>query len=213
MDDLARFDKDRKYLFWDCETEHLNLFQNKPWEIGLSLFQNKQLLHEEVVYIKWDKLEITEIARKLTKYDTKVHLINRDGLSPKDACEKVCEYIYDPDIYSVGSNLLGFDIHVLNFLRRYSGKTVDYSFVNRVYDTVAITKGYVDGWAPPDKQEQNIYWQYRILNDPKKTRSGIKTACKIFGVQYEEDAHHDAIADNHMTWKIFQQAINTIDIK
>lgn len=213
MDDLARFNKNRKYLCFDFETEHLNLFQNKPWEIGLSLFQNKKSIHEEVIYIKWDKLDITEMARKLTKYDTKIYLIEKYGISPLEACEKICKYIYDQEIFSVGSNLLGFDIHVLNFLRRYCDKPVDYSFVNRVYDTVAITKAYVDNWTPPDTQKENIFWQYRVLNDPKKTRSGIKTACKIFGVQYDEDAHHDAIADNNMTWKIFQQAIHTIDIK
>lgn len=213
MDDLARFDKNRKYLFLDCETEHLNLYQNKPWEIGLSLWQNDKFIHEEVIYIKWEKLEITEIARKLTKYDTKIHLIERDGITPKEACDKISNFIYDKDIYSVGSNLLGFDIHVLNYLRRVCGKNIDYTFTSRIYDTVAIVKAMILGFDPPENQSENIFWQYRIMNDPKKVRSGIKGACNFLDVEYDENAHHDAIADNRMTQKIFQKAIKTIDIK
>lgn len=212
MDELARYNQDRKYLFIDAETEHLNLHENKPWEIGITLVQGKKIIHEEVVYTNWPNLKVTKMAAQITKFYDKEHLV-KNGLQPDKTCDILDKYLSDESIFPVGSNLIGFDAHIFNYVRRYCGKPVDYSFVNRTYDTHLITKAHIHNMSPPSCQKDNILWQLKVGSDPRKTRSGIKSGCKLFGVEYKEDCHHDAIADNRMTWDIFKQIINTIEIR
>lgn len=212
MDDLARFDKNRKYLFIDAETECLNLFENKPWEIGITLVQDKKILEERVVYTNWPDLKVTKIAAMITKFYEKEHLVKR-GLNPEQTCDILDKYLKDPTIYPVGSNLLGFDSHVFNYVRRYCGRPIDYSFINRTYDTHLLTKAYIKNFDPPIYQKDNIYWQMKVSNDPDRSRTGIKAGCKLFGVEYLEDYHHDAIQDNRMTWSIFDKILYNIEIR
>lgn len=221
--------KNKKFLCWDLETEHLNLYKNKPWEVGLSLYHGDSLEKEEVIYINWDlvndPLEITNIAAKLTKYEDwydpktgrnmrgKKHLVKEKGIRPDEACKIIIDYLCKDDVYSIGSNLLGFDSHVFNFLRRYSNQGVDYSFVNNVYDTVPLTKAAILNLSPPNYQKKNFSWQMKIHANKKRVRSGIKGACNHFGIEYKENAHHDAIADNHMTWEIFKKILFEMEVR
>lgn len=231
MDKLVRDNYTDKFCYFDCETESLSLFSNKPWEIGVTTYQGKKLIHEEVIYVKWPDFNITKIAAHITKYHiyntergqpttlasdqtgAKSKIVEKLGITPKEACEKLCSQIYNKDTYSIGSNLFGFDLHVVNYLRRYVGMPVDYSIADRTYDTHALTKAHMLGLTPPSDKKENFTWQQKVINHPKRLRSGIKAACTHFGVEYKDDCHHDAIADNHMTRDIFLAATNVMDIK
>ena len=119
----------------------------------------------------------------------------------KDIFEK---YLYDPEYYSIGHNVLGFDIYIHNILRKACGKKSDYSYINRMFDTNCLAKAFKMNLKKPDSNL--TLWQSKLNNYRKK---GMKTSqgflLKEFGIEHDPKKLHDAIYDVKMTLEIFHQ--------
>jgi len=46
INNLLRFDNNKKWLIFDFETEDLNLFSSRPWQLSYCLYQGNEKIEE-----------------------------------------------------------------------------------------------------------------------------------------------------------------------
>jgi DNA polymerase III alpha subunit (gram-positive type) len=206
---LLRFKKKQKYVVFDFETEGLNLRYSKPWQLGFIIAEGKQVQHEYNLHIDFPDLNISEDAKRITRFSQAIH-----DKKKKDKCEVLdCfeKFLYDPDYLIVGHNILGFDIYIHNMLRLACGKQSDYSYMDRTLDTNCLAKAYRMNLKKPDGNL--TFWQCKLNNYIKRgMKTNQKVLLKEFDIEFEEDKLHDAIYDVKMNLEIFHKLIWKVEV-
>lgn len=201
---FLRFDKDKKYVFIDCETFNLclNFCHNLPWQIGMIKVIGDKIESTKNFYLKWDThLKISADAARITRFNPKI--LEKNGLSPEEAFPTIEDWLDNCD-YIVGHNILGFDLYLIKGLYERMGKSYKH-LVNKIIDTNAIAKGLKSGNYYKNK-ENLLEYQYKLNNTRIK---GIKTNLTSLGKEYEISHNyenlHDAIVDLELNVKIWNK--------
>ena len=139
-EELLRFNKNQKFLFFDYETCHLNLAsqENKPWQLAFLLMKGEEVLDQADYWLKWKDLNVSEGAARVTGW-TRAKYEKKAG-DPDKALKHFEEHLYDDSVIPVGHNILGFDVYIHNIHRKLLRKKTDYSYITRCLDTVCIAK-------------------------------------------------------------------------
>ena len=130
----------QKYLVFDTETEGLNLFSSKTWQLSWIVCQGNKTLETHDEFIIHKELNIPEVVKKITGFNWDTY--NRKAKPLDEVWSKFEKYIFDPQYIVVGQNLLGFDVYMLAVLQRLLGQEPDYSYLPRILDTRALGKAY-----------------------------------------------------------------------
>jgi len=74
-ENLLRFRKKQKYIVFDFETCNLNLAStnNKPWQLAFNIYDSDRLLESKDYFIEWDDLNLSEGARRVTGFNSKLY--------------------------------------------------------------------------------------------------------------------------------------------
>lgn len=209
---LLRFQEKQKYILFDLETCHLNLVNkdNKPWQIGYVIGEGKNIVKTVAHMILWDPLNITDGAAKVTKFDKKKYL--EEAKNPKSVYSELETYLYDKNYIILGHNILNFDVYLLNIWRQLIGLKTDYSFIERCFDTNALSKA-IKLNVKPREDENLIAFQYSMLNHKQK---GLKTNLTTLGTEYklefDPESLHDASKDTELNWKVWNKIVWEIEI-
>jgi len=212
---LLRFKLDQKILFWDCETENLSLgdssiHKNRPWQSGFILCQGKNTLLEKQREIWWPDLNISEEAAKITRFDR--YNYEQNARDPKEVWDEFAQYFYDPSVLIVGQNILNFDNYILNNWRRNIGLPTDWSFINRVIDTRALSVAIQKGNKTVDHNDL-LCWQMRFMHHRERgLKATLESMVKHYGFPYDRNLHHDSLNDCRYTRDVFQKMIYEIEI-
>lgn len=210
MEDLLRFKFDQKYIIFDTETEGLNLVSSKPWQLAWIEATGKKITKKQNRFLKWDELNVSEGAAKITGFDKKDYLSKAED--PTAVFKEFMELISQDDVIVVGQNILGYDLYMLGVIARNLNLKVDFSFAKRCFDTKAIATAIAKGNKSPDKADF-LSWQLRYLNYRER---GLKTNQKFLLQQYEiefdESKLHDALYDIEKNFEIFQKQLWQIDV-
>ena len=213
MDNLLRFEFNQRYTIFDAETEGLNLYSSRPWQLSWIKTVGKKIIDKEDFLLRYDDLNVSEGAARVTGFDKKEYFKN--AVDPFFVGQKFLADIADEDVMIVGHNILNFDIYIIQILRRIMGLPPDYSFMNRLLDTRPLFFAVTEGMQKPD-DESLIEWQYKILNMPEiRRRRGITSLpamLKYFDIPYEEDKLHDSLYDIELTAKCLFDVLNKLDI-
>lgn len=190
-----------KYIVFDTETENLSLMYNKPWQLGLLICEGYKTISENLYYIKWDNLNVSEGAAKATRFDERNYKLK--AIENESILNIFEEYLYNPEYLILGHNILQFDIYIHNIWRRSLGRKTDYSYVNRFIDTNAIAKA-IKLERPYKKDDNFLAWQYQMLNVRKK---GLKSSLTHLGkendIEWDYDNLHEGLKDcqlNNLIW-------------
>jgi len=190
----------QKYLVFDTETEGLNLFSSKTWQLSWIVCQGNKILETHDEFIIHKELNIPEIVKKLTGFNWETY--NRKAKPLDEVWSKFEKYIFDPQYIVVGQNLLGFDVYMLAILQRLLGQEPDYSYLPRIYDTRALGKAYREELDKPNKDF--LSWQYKIINDRSlKAKVSQNQLLKFFDIEFDQDKLHNALYDIQMCYQIF----------
>ena len=139
-ENLLRFNKKQKYIFFDFETCCLNLnsLDNKPWQLGYIVIEDGEVVLKKDCWILWDDLKMTPAAAKMTGWtESKYEKLAKPADKILEEFEK---YLYNDAYINVGHNILGFDIYIHGIYRRCLNKKVDYSYIERSIDTLCLAK-------------------------------------------------------------------------
>lgn len=210
MDDhLLRFDKEKQYVFIDCETENLclNEFHNLPWQVGMLRVVGNKVVDEKDFYVGWDRpLNVSKEAARITKFSPKQY--KDRAIYFAEVFPTIEDWLDNAD-HIVGHNLLGFDIYLIKDMYERAGKSYDH-IMRKIIDTLPIARGVKSGDFY--KQDEDfLAYQYRMLAFRKK---GMKTSLmqlgKDYDIDFNPDTLHDAVNDlklnvavwNKLKWQV-----------
>jgi DNA polymerase III epsilon subunit-like protein len=211
-ENLLRFNKKQKYIFFDFETCCLNLgsLDNKPWQLGFIVIENGKVVKKKDYWIKWDDLKMTPAAAKMTgwtqsKYDKK-------ATDAKQILKDFEHYLYDDSYINVGHNILGFDIYVHGIFRRCLGLHPDYSYVSRSIDTLCLAKA-IKNDIKFSREDDLFSWQYRLNNMiDRKSKKKLIDLCKDYDISIDESKLHDAMYDIEQNYEVFKKMLWEVNI-
>jgi DNA polymerase III epsilon subunit-like protein len=209
--DLLRFNDKQKYILFDLETENLSLASNnKPWQLGYIIGEGKETKEAVAQMIKWDPLNISEGAAKVTKFNKKKY--NAEALDPLEVLTKLDSYIYDKEYKIIIHNGLGFDVYIHNNWRKTLGFKTDYSYINRVYDTNCLAKA-IKTQSAPKENEKLILFQYKMNHFRKKgLKTNLTALGEEYGIDFDPETLHDAYNDCILNWQVWNKIIWQLDI-
>lgn len=208
---LLRYKPQQKYLFFDYETESVNLAQhNKPWQIGYAIADGYKIHKMVNKYIDWPDLDISADAARVTKFDRYAYDTNKE--EPLKILNEFERYLNNPEYIVVGHNILGFDIFLHNLYRKKLGLPPNFSYLDRAIDTNSVTKAYKLGVKQMDIK--NVYIEcLRYTNYMEKgLKSSLKLIAREVGLEFDEERLHDAGADVALNYEVFKKLIWMIEI-
>ena len=210
MEDLLRFKFDQKYVIFDTETEGLNLVTSKPWQLAWIETEGKKIKKKQNRFLMWEDLNVSEDAARVTGFNYESYAQKAED--PTIIYKDFIYLISQDDVIIVGQNLLGYDIYILGVIARQLGFNIDYSFVDRIFDTKAIATALAKGNKNPDK-EDFISWQLKWLNYRER---GLKTNQKYlleyYDIDFDAKKLHDALYDIEKNFEIFLKQIWELEI-
>lgn len=206
---LLRFNKKQKYIVFDTETESLALALTRPWQLSWLVYEDNKIIKNEDHMLYWKDLNVSADAARITRFD--YNNWKQKAKDPLEVLKHFESYLYNPEYLIVGANLFGYDVYVINTLRRILGLKSDFSYIDRVLDIQCIQKGIYMGLKTVP--ENRTAWQYQMYHYVKK---GVKTSVKhlagLYDIPYDENRAHDATYDNWLCLEIFKKQILTIEI-
>jgi DNA polymerase III epsilon subunit-like protein len=206
---LLRFQKNQKYLIFDTETESLNLFKSRPWQISWVVAEGDRVLKHEDRFLFWEDLKMSDGAAKITRFDRVAW--SKKAEDPIKVLADFDKYLYDPEYILLGANLFGFDIFQHNNARRESGLKTDYSYINRIIDVQALQKGIYMGLK--SLPENRTAWHYQMQNFRQGgMKTSVKHLCSVYDIDYDENKAHDSLYDNWLVFQIFRKQIFAIEV-
>lgn len=208
---LLRHDRTSKFLYIDFESYNLCLHRdfNAPWQAGLILVQNNQVLNSRELLFNWGgKYAMKQGNPSYSHYSERT--IQEKGLPPKKAFDIIVEAFANCD-YIIGHNLLKFDVFILKELCALYGG--DYrAWIPRIIDTKTLALAIslnVNKTLDESLQE----FQFRFLNYFKK---GLKTnltyLCKNYNIAIDETKTHDSLYDLSLNLQVFNKQKYQLDI-
>jgi DNA polymerase III epsilon subunit-like protein len=209
--ELLRYQDHQRYILFDVETEGLNLGRSKPWQISYAICTNKRIESVVTRYPYYKDLNVSPEAAKITRFDHKSYVqASEDPLVILKDFEQIA---MDPSYLILGHNILGFDAYMWQNMRHLSGLKTDWSFIDRMVDTLALSRAYRHQIQP---DLNNITaWQYKMLTLRKKGKgfgASLKAMAKEFLIEYDERYSHDAEYDCQVNHQVFQKLIWTIEV-
>jgi DNA polymerase III epsilon subunit-like protein len=209
QDNLLRFNKKQKYIVFDTETESLALALARPFQLSWLIYEDNKIFKNENHLLYWEDLNISADAARITRFDNSYWRKNAED--PLKVLKTFESYLYNPEYLIVGANLFGYDVYVINTLRRILGFKSDFSYIDRVLDVQCIQKGIYLGLKTVP--ENRTAWQYQMYHFVKKgVKTSVKHLCSLYDISYDENRAHDAVYDNELCFKIFQKQILAIEI-
>ncbi len=204
--------KEHKFICWDCETESLSLAHARPWEISWNVYNGYNKIESHQYFLNWPDLNVSKGAADATGFNHEK--VKKEGKNPKEVIDLFNTYLYNKEYQQITQNGLGYDVYVHNTSMLNLGYKTDYSYINRMYDTLPIARAYRLGMKAPENKEDFLAWQYRFLCIFKK---GLKCKnfelAKEFGYEVDESRLHQGIYDCELTAFTFFNLIKKLDIQ
>lgn len=210
MDDLLRFKFNQKYVIFDTETEGLNLVTSKPWQLAWIEAEGKKIKKKQNRFLMWEDLNVSEDAARVTGFDYKSYV--KQAEDPSVVYKEFIDLISQDDVIIIGQNLLGYDIYILGVIARQLGIKINYSFVNRIFDTKAIATALAKGNKTPDNDDF-ASWQIKWLNYRERgLKSNQKYLLEYYDIDFDPKKLHDALYDIEKNFEIFLKQIWELEI-
>jgi DNA polymerase III epsilon subunit-like protein len=209
--DLLRFKNNSNIVLFDYETCSLNLglSKNKPWQLAFLVIQNGKIVEEVDYRLKWDNLEVSPDAAKITGFNKKKH--DSLAVDPKIALDHFEKYLYDKDFLVVGHNILGFDVYIHNIHRNLLDLPTDYSYINKCLDTVCLARAVKK--EIPFKNGSLLSWQYKLNGFRERgLKVSLQQCCKDYSIDFDPKLLHDALYDIKKNHEVFNKLIWQIEI-
>lgn len=209
INNLLRFNKDQKWLCFDFETESLNLYGAKPWQLSYAIFNGDELENSFDCYPLWENLSMSADAARISGFNQEKYLSKAQD--PEKILQEFEKHLYNKDILITGANLIGFDIFIHNLYRRLLGRQSDYSYIERVYDIQNIEKAIALNYQRKEGQSQ-AEWNFKLKSYRNKgLKVSVEALCKKYNVPYDRNKAHDALYDVFLTKQILNKQLYLIN--
>lgn len=197
---LKRYQPDWRYMVPDKETEGLNLWASRPWQIAWIIADSKQVYEREEHYIWFKDLYVSPQAALITRFDYAKYKERAED--PVKVLDRYEERLYDTSMGVVGQNFF-YDGDIHKTWRRVCGRKHDYSWTSRLYDTNCLSKAYRKGIKPD--LTNFLAWQYKMQSIREKLKTRLETMCGEFKIPFDPYRAHEALYDVEKTRELFEK--------
>lgn len=209
--ELLRYKKDQLYLIFDKETEGLNYYYSRPYQISFILCTLDEIKEKHDYYIWWPDLKMSEGAKIKTKFN--YDLYKERAQDPKKIYDIFTPYLKNKDVIPAGHNILGYDnmIYANCWSRNVGYPMGDFDFQERAIDTNILSKAHLKGMKPD--MANFLAWQFKIDGlIEKKFYSNLAIMAAHFKIPLEEERLHEALYDVVINYEVLKKLIWTMDI-
>lgn len=189
----------------DVETESLNLYSSRPWQVAWINFDHKgNILEKQDRYIWWDDLNISEDAKRITHFD--YYKYKKLAEPAKEVWNDFSKTYLDKNCGLVYHNGIAFDSYQINnWTKELKIFTPWKDNLTRFIDTHLISKG-IKLEMKVDK-DNFLEWQYKINSIRAKVKTNLKTMCQENDIEFDESRAHEAMYDSLKTMELFLKYI------
>ncbi len=210
--ELLRYNKKAKFLFFDFETEGLNMVMSRPWELSYLVGSIEKGIHmESENFLYYKDLYMPNIIRELCHFDDDRY--NKNAQDPRKVLLEFNNIIEQCD-FICGHNILRFDSGIyINSCKREGVKTIDFS--KKIIDTLPLLKASPGKLNIKKKPDENLLdFQIRVNNIQHKAKgyATLNALCKDTDVEYEISKAHRGIYDININWEAFKKLLFKIEI-
>jgi|11BtaG_2_1085332.scaffolds.fasta_scaffold00035_31 DNA polymerase III epsilon subunit-like protein len=206
---MKKLKYNQKYICFDTETEGLNLYYSRPWQVSWVLGEGNKVVEEQDRFIKYSDLELSDMIKKLTGYNQRTYDSKKESI--RAVYDDLAKYLYDPEYIIIGQNLLGFDVYMVAIMQRMLGIEPDFSYIDRIYDTRALGKAYRENLDKPSGDF--LSWQYKIINDRSlKSKVSQGVLLKHLDIDHDPKMLHNALYDVKMCFQVFCKLKKGLDL-
>jgi DNA polymerase III epsilon subunit-like protein len=210
INNLLRFNKNQKWLVFDLETEGLNLFSSRPWQLSYIIVQGNDIIEEHDRYLWWPDLKVSDQAALITRFNYAKYKERAED--PKKVLEHFDSYLYDPKILNTGANIIGYDVEVHANLRRLCGKQKDFSYLERLYDVQSLEKAIQLEYTTSQESSPAIF-NYKLYHFVKKgLKTSVEFLCKKYEIPYDKEKAHDGLVDVKYVHEILKKQLFQINL-
>lgn len=208
---LTRFVETQRFALFDTESEGLNGFLHRPWDVSCVMGTLKGGIDSSFsAMILWPDIDLTVDAARITRFDKAEYL--RKAKPAKLVWDQFSSILYDPTIRKVGHNIISFDYQMINTWRRGIGLRPDHSWLYQsrgAIDTNALSKAYQRGWVPDiSSPEDFLSFEYKCQNHIEKGFfSSLGFMAKQLGIPYDEQQAHGSDYDCGINWQVMRELI------
>lgn len=201
---------DTYFLCFDFETEGLNQYLHRPWQLFFFISRGSKILEQHNIYIKWPDLNVSPEAAAVTGFDQRI--IDEKGQDPHEALAFFDSCLYRPEYLIVGANIINYDAMIHNTWRRAFGIYSDWSWLERLYDTNCIARMWKEN-LQFNRGDNWLLFQYKLNNLVKKgLKTSVGTLAKEFNIPHDPKTLHMAHNDVPVTFEIFKQLVFKTEI-
>ena len=208
---LLRYDKEKVFVFIDCETFNLclNFQHNLPWQISMLKVKNGSIIASKDFYIKWDThLKIGAEAARITRYSQKT--MDTKGVDPLKIFPTIKDWLDNAD-YIIGHNILGFDIYLIKGYYEYMIKKYHH-LMPKIIDTNSIVRG-IRGDFRYQPDDNFLEYQYKAASKIMKgVKSNLAFVGKSYNIKHDYTKLHNALVDLELNLKIWEKLKWEIEI-
>jgi DNA polymerase III epsilon subunit-like protein len=195
---------------FDLETESLNLHLARPWQLAFNISQNGKIIKEVERYIWWSDLNVSKGAAIATRFDYSKY--KRLAQPADEVFAEFAQYIYNPDYLLAGHNIISYDASILRGWALRVNQWKGWSFAERMIDTLCLSRIHNRG----DKISAENFFadQVKEIGRPPRgaKKATLKAMGKSFGLEFDENALHDAGNDVRLNVKVLNKLIYALDI-
>jgi hypothetical protein len=102
---------------------------------------------------------------------------------------------------------------MVNVWRKLIGLAPDYSFMERIIDTLCLERAIQSGSPESLDIDDFIYWQYKWLSTrPKGVKASMKACIEKYGLGGDSNKLHDASYDVEKNFEVFQKQLFELEI-
>jgi len=206
-----RQETDLKYIVLDTETESLNNYLSRPWEISFIVVENKKIVGQYQKFPFIHDLNVSKGAAQATRFDYKIWESKSEDANKVN--DLLLSYLYNPEYYIITQNGMFFDIYQLANFQKYLGKKLDLSIISRFYDTLALGRAHILGAKFPEKREDITAWMYRFCGYYQKgLKASLGALCKLFDIPYDPLTAHAGDYDILKTDEVFRRLYWSLEV-
>ena len=211
MSQYVRDNPNQIYAIIDTETEGLSLIgKNRPWQCGYVLYQNGRIIKESERFIRWDDLNISEGAARVTRFDWNEYRGKAED--PMVVLKDLEEHLGNSEIVKIIHNSHNFDAFIIKNWREALGLVNDYSYLNDTIDSNALARAVKKGVKKIERQD----WKMMMFRFANYVEKGLKTSLtslgKEFKIEHDYDSLHRGLSDVHLNIKVFEKLKWQIEI-
>jgi len=208
LNEFLRFDDTSTFCFFDFETEGLNLFRARPWQVGVIMVKGDESYEEHDIYVYWKDLKVSKEAAAKTGYDEEK--VKRLGITPEAALD-ILEDKFNSADYVIGHNAVFYDNYIYRgWCKKLGRKPIDLR--EKLLDTFLFAKSIkLDIPFRPDV-DRFAFFMKLYGEIVKRLGTSLSVLAKEHGFDVDQGQTHDALYDLRMNVHVWNKIKWTIPV-